>query len=279
VYKRQTDSFTYTISDGNGGTATASVTVTVNAADEVNNAPVANADTASVAEDGTVLVDVLGNDSDADGDIISITLFTQGSHGTVIEEVYGLRYTPEADYNGADSFTYTIGDGNGGTAAASVGVTVSSVNDAPVAVNDAAVLNEDSTVLIDVLANDSDIDGDSLAIILFSQGAHGTVVQEGGSMRYTPAATYNGTDSFTYTISDDNGGTAAGTVNITVNSVNDVPEAVNDNVTVNEDSTVLVDVLVNDTDADGDILSITGFTQGSHGTVAQEGSRLRYTPA
>jgi len=91
------------------------------------------------------------------------------------------------------------------------------VNDAPVAVNDSAVLNEDGTVLIDVLANDTDAEGDTITITGFIQGSNGTVAQEGESLRFTPDAGYYGADSFTYDITDSNGGNATGTVNVTVN--------------------------------------------------------------
>jgi len=185
----------------------------------VNNSPVAVNDSAIVNEDGTVLVDVLTNDSDVDGDTISITGFTQGTNGTVVQEGDNLRYTPDSNYNGADTFTYDISDGNGGIATATVNITVNPVNDVPVAIDDSVTVNEDSTVLIDVLVNDTDIDGDTLSITGFTQGTNGTVAQEGDSLRYTPNANYNGSDSFMYEISDGNGGIAVATVNITVNPI------------------------------------------------------------
>ncbi|MBU7005561.1 Ig-like domain-containing protein [Phosphitispora fastidiosa] len=269
------DNFGYTISDGNGGTATATVNVTINS---INDEPVAANETVTVNEDSTTLVDVLVNDTDVDGDTLSIAGFAQGTNGTVAQEGDSLRYTPDANYNGADSFSYTISDGNGGTVTATVNVTVTPVNDQPVAANDSAVVDEDGNVVIAVLANDTDVDGDTLSIAEFPQGSHGTVELADNKLRYTPTANYHGTDSFSYGISDGNGGTATATVNVTINSINDEPVAANETVTVNEDSTTLVDVLVNDTDVDGDTLSIAGFAQGTNGTVAQEGDSLRYTP-
>ncbi len=273
------DSFTYDMSDGISGTDTATVNVTVN---PVNDMPVANGDSVAVDEDSTVLIDVLVNDTDVDGDTIAINGFTQGTNGTVAQEGDSLRYTPDANYNGADSFTYDISDGNGGAATATVNVTVNSVNDAPVANDDTVAVNEDGTILIDVLVNDTDVDGDTIAISGFTQGTNGTVAQEGDSLRYTPDANYNGADSFTYDISDGNGGTATATVNVTVNPVNDAPVANEDTATVDEDGTVLIEllsaVLANDTDVDGDTLTVSGYTQGINGTVLQEGDYFRYTP-
>src|SRR6185436_7648889 len=105
-----TDSFTYTISDGNGGTATGTVNVTVTS---VNDAPTANADTASVAEDGSVTVTVLSNDTDPENDTLDVTAVTQGAHGTVVLNANDtVTYSPNANYSGTDSFTYTISDGN-----------------------------------------------------------------------------------------------------------------------------------------------------------------------
>jgi len=268
------DNFGYEISDGNGGTATATVNVTIN---PVNDAPAAVDDTISVDEDSNVPVAVLANDTDVDGDTLSITGFDQGTNGTVEQVENSLRYTPNANYNGADSFGYEISDSNGGTATATVYVTINPINDAPAAVDDSAVVDEDSNVVIDVLANDTDVDGDTLSIAEFPQGSHGTVELADNKLRYTPNANYYGTDSFSYGISDGNS-TVTATVNVIINSINDEPVVANETVTVNEDSTTLVDVLVNDTDADGDTLSITGFAQGTNGIVAQEGDSLRYTP-
>ncbi|MBW8906223.1 MAG: tandem-95 repeat protein [Betaproteobacteria bacterium] len=273
------DSFTYTISDGNGGTATGTVTVTITA---VNDAPVANADSATVAEDGTVDVAVLGNDTDADGDTLSVTAVIQGAHGTVaINPDKTVKYTPAANYNGSDSFTYTVSDGNGGTATGTVTITVTSVNDAPVANADSATVAEDGTVNVAVLGNDTDADGDTLSVASVIQSAHGTVaINPDKTVKYTPAANYNGSDSFTYTVSDGNGGTATGTVTITVTPVNDAPVANADSATVAEDGTVNVAVLGNDTDADGDTLTVTAVTQAAHGAVVINPDKtVKYTPA
>src|SRR6185436_12249209 len=132
-----TETFTYTISDGNGGTDTATVTVTVN---NVNEQPIATDDAATVAEDSTDnIINVLTNDTDPDGDTLTITTVGTGSQGGMIEIAEGatsIRYTPAADVFGTETFTYTISDGNGGSATATVTVTITPVNDDPDAVDD-----------------------------------------------------------------------------------------------------------------------------------------------
>src|SRR5207244_794803 len=130
------DSFTYTVSDGNGGTATGTVTITVTA---VNDAPVANADSATEVGEATGNETVLGNDTDPDGDSLSVAWGTQGTTGSVVNNPdKTVKYTPVANYNGSDSFTYTVSDGNGGTATGTVTITITAVNDAPVANADSA---------------------------------------------------------------------------------------------------------------------------------------------
>ncbi|PVV22441.1 MAG: hypothetical protein B6D78_05085, partial [gamma proteobacterium symbiont of Ctena orbiculata] len=264
-----TDSFTYTITDGNGGTDTATVTVTVGG---VNDAPVATDDATGTNEDTPVTVAVLPNDSDPDGDALTVTAVTQGANGSVtIDPVTGNPvYTPNPDFNGTDTFTYTIDDGNGGTDTATVTVNVGGVNDAPVATDDAIGTNEDTPVTIDVLPNDSDPDGDTLTVTSVTQGANGTVSIDpvSGNPVYTPNPDFNGTDTFTYTIDDGNGGTDTATVTVTVGAVNDAPLATDDAVGTNEDVPVTVDVLPNDSDPDGDTLTVTSVTQGTNGSVA-----------
>ncbi len=240
--------------DGNGGSATATVTVTVTG---VNDGPVAVDDAATTAEDTAVGVTVLTNDSDLDGDTLSIASVSTPAHGTAVIAGTSVTYTPAANYNGPDSFTYTVGDGNGGSATATVTVTVTGVNDGPVAVDDAATTAEDTAVSVTVLTNDSDLDGDTLAVSSVSMPAHGTAVIAGTAVTYTPALNYNGPDSFTYTVGDGNGGSATATVSVTVTGVNDGPVAVDDAATTAEDTAVSVTVLTNDSDLDGDTLRVS----------------------
>jgi alpha-tubulin suppressor-like RCC1 family protein len=241
--------------------------------------PVAVGDSATVAEDsGASAVNVLANDTDADGGPKTVESKTNGAHGTVTITGggSGLTYAPDANYCGPDSFTYTL---NGGSTA-TVSVTVTCVDDPPSAVGDSMTVAEDSLAnVLDVLANDTDVDGGAKTIVAKANGAHGTVTIIGGglSLTYAPDANYCGPDSFTYTL---NGGSTA-TVSVTVTCVDDPPTAVADSVTVAEDaSATAIDVLANDSDADGGAKSVADKTNGAHGIVAITGggSGLTYTP-
>src|SRR5690606_7466468 len=183
-----------------------------------NAAPVAVNDTGSLDEDTAVVLSVLANDSDPDGDPLSIASVTQGANGSVVVNPDGtLTYTPDADFHGTDGFTYTVSDGKGGTDTASVAVTVAPVNDAPVAADDTAGTAAGTAVTVSVLANDSDVDGDTLSVGSFTQGANGSVTDNGdGTLTYAPNAGFAGTDSFSYTATDGQGGTDTATVTVTV---------------------------------------------------------------
>lgn len=184
-----------------------------------NNPPNAVNDSATVDEDNSVGVAVLSNDSDPDGDTLTLQSYGQPSNGSVSDNGSVITYTPAANFNGTDSFNYTINDGNGNTDTATVFVTINAVNDSPVANDDQATTDEDVPVDVDVVANDTDIDGDSLFISSHSQPANGSVVDNGdGTVTYTPNSGYFGSDSFTYTVSDGSLSDTA-TVNLTVNEV------------------------------------------------------------
>ena len=215
-------SVTVSYTDGHGTLETLTSAQTAAVAN-INDAPIANDDSATTNEDTPVTVDVVANDTDVEGDTLTISAVTQGTNGTVTFAGGSVTYTPNGNFTGSDSFTYTVSDGNGGTSAATVNVSVNAVNDAPVANNDIATTNEDTPVTVNVVSNDSDVDGDSLTVSAVTQGTNGTVTFAGGSVTYTPNGNFNGSDSFTYTVSDGNGGTATATVSVTVNPVNDAP--------------------------------------------------------
>ncbi len=249
-----------------------------------NQAPVAVNDAPSVLEDsGANTIDVLANDID-DGPL-NITGVTQPLNGTVTFTTDDLAYEPDADFNGINTFTYTITDAYGATDTATVTVTVTNTNDAPVAVDDTATADENGGIIyIDVLANDGDIDLDSLTIDAITQGTDGTVMLETGNVSYEPDADFSGNDTFTYTIIDGNGGSDTATVNVTVVAVtatNQAPVAVNDTATVLEDSdATTIEVLDNDSDPDGDTLTISAVTQPTNGAVAiiDSGLNVTYVP-
>ncbi|WP_127469918.1 tandem-95 repeat protein [Thiomicrorhabdus aquaedulcis] len=260
------DSFTYTNAEGN----TATVNVTVN---PVNDPTVVVNDAATTDEDNAIDINVLANDTDIDGNVSAVASVTQGTNGTVAINTDGtVKYTPNANYSGSDSFTYTNAEGN----TATVNVTVNPVNDPTVVVNDAATTDEDNAIDINVLANDTDIDGNVSAVASVTQGTNGTVaINTDGTVKYTPNANYSGSDSFTYTNAEGN----TATVNVTVNPVNDPTVVVNDAATTDEDNAIDINVLANDTDIDGNVSAVASVTQGTNGTVAiNTDGTVKYTP-
>ncbi|HEY8333371.1 MAG TPA: DUF4082 domain-containing protein [Tardiphaga sp.] len=246
-----------------------------------NHIPVATADSGFNTPQGTQLTiaatSLLANDTDADGDILTITGAGLGVNGTAawISNTNSVTFTPTPGYTGPASFTYAISDGHGGTANGTVNLTVTaSSNNPPVATNDNgfstvqdAVLNITASAL---LANDTDLDGDTLTIVGVAGGVHGTASfnAQTNTVTFAPATGYTGLASFLYTISDGNGGTASGTVSLNVTAPpNHVPVANADNgLTTVQDSALDIQaasLLANDTDADGDTLTITGIVSGS----------------
>ncbi len=251
----------------------------------VNRDPVAATDNVSLDEDTTIDIDVLANDSDEDGDPITAAVLTQPAHGTATLNANGtIHYVPTHDYNGQDSFTYRLTDAVGGSAVGTVRITVRPVNDAPVANDDTSTADEDTIVAGSLVANDTDVDGDSLTGVLVAGPAHGTVVLgAAGAFTYTPAANFNGDDSFTYQASDGLLTSNTATVRIHLNPVNDAPVAVADTGSLDEDTTLTVappGVLTNDSDVDGDPLRAVLGDAPTHGTVTLLMSGgYTYTPA
>lgn len=218
------NSFSYQLKDADGNLSdTATVTISVAA---VGSPPTANDDTLAATEDTALSIDVandlLGNDTDPDmGNTISLNSFTQPplGEGTITDNMDGtLTYAPSADFNGATTFTYTAIDSDGNPSnTATVTINVAAVNDAPVAQDNSASTAFNTAVTISVLGNDSDVDGDALTVTAASTPANGsTTINGDNTITYTPATGFTGSDSFTYDISDGNGGTDTATVNVNV---------------------------------------------------------------
>ncbi|WPQ61162.1 Ig-like domain-containing protein [Chitinophaga sancti] len=267
------DSFTIEINDGNGGTATVTINITVTS---VNDAPTGTDQNVTTPEDTPYNGSVIG--SDVDGDALTYSKATDPSHGTATVNADGTyTYTPASNYNGPDSFTIEINDGNGGTTTVTINITVTAVNDAPTGVDQNITTPEDVAYNGSVVG--SDVDGDALAYSKASDPAHGTAtVNADGTYTYTPAANYNGPDSFTIEINDGNGGTTTVTINITVTAVNDAPTGADQNITTPED--VAYNGTVVGSDVDGDALTYSKDTDPTHGTAAiNADGTYTYTPA
>ena len=192
----------------------------------VGRVPVVRDDVATVVEDGTVVVDVLDNDEDPDGDLLEIRdITTAPEHGTAVVVDGQVVYTPADGYVGEDSFVYEACDADGMCDSAVVTVTVvpgGPDNRQPVAEDDVAEVDEDGEVTIAVLANDVDPDGDSLEIRdIVNEPGHGTATIVDGAVVYVPDADYDGEDSFTYQVCDSSGLCDTATVTVTVVAVPD----------------------------------------------------------
>ncbi|HIE98699.1 MAG: Ig-like domain-containing protein [Fuerstiella sp.] len=256
-----------------------------------NEAPVANNDSGyNVSEDNTLTVTgsgVLANYSDADGDPLTAVSVSGPANGSLTLNADGsFDYTPDANFNGSDSFTYVANDGSADSNTATVSINVTSIDDVPQAADDSYNVAEDGILNVTglgVLTNDIDADGDSLSATLVSGTTNGLLtLNSNGSFSYTPAAKFHGSDSFTYEVSDGRGDTTQATAVITVTSVNDGPVATGEAFSHDEDNTLNITaagVLLNDSDADGDTLSavlVSGAANGSV-TLYADGS-FDYTP-
>lgn len=269
------DSFVYSVKDPSGAYGTVMVVVTIN-----NVAPNAVNDTVSTNKNTFADFTVTTNDTDAGGDAVRITNITNPPHGDA--QLYSpgvIRYSPDTNYTGSDSFTYTLTDEDGATDTATVSITVANVNGPPVANPDTIIAPINTARVLDPRVNDTDPDGNSLTVTAKTNGAHGTVTFTSTSVTYTPTTSYAGPDAFTYTISDGAGGTDTATVNVTV-AANTAPDAVNDSKTVTMNTPSTFDPRVNDTDADGQTFSTTAVSTPSHGTasIGTYGLSVTYTP-
>ena len=319
-----TPTFQYTIGDGHGGSATATVNGIVS-----NVAPTANDDTGSVGEDGPVLVgNVVTNDTAALGNTITVTGASQG--GTVITVGVpvtlagggsftlnangGYSFDPGTAYNGlkagqtaTETVSYTIADGNGGTATASLVITIVGANDAPVVANETIPVTENVPAHGNVLGNDHDPDGDPLIVTSFSipgLGSHllpgapasipgvGTLtLASNGDVTFTPLPGYTGpVPPVTYSVDDGHGGTATGVLTLgPITPVNQAPVAHDDGVSTTQSTPLTFDPRGNDTDVDGDTLRMTSINgvaiDASHPVTVNGGTvslgtdgRLTFTP-
>lgn len=241
-----------------------SSTVTEGEIEFDNEQPVANDDAFNVeVESVDNVLDVLANDTDPDGDPLSIVDVSQPSNGQADVSNGTVVYTPASGFEGTDTFTYTIDDGFDGQDSATVTVTVQSPNQEPEAGDISVSTQLNQSVDVDVLAAASDPDGDTLVIASFSQPGNGTVSQVGDQLRYEPDSEFQGEDSFTYTVSDGQGGEATGTVTVTVAaaSANRAPVARYDEAIAPANGSVTVEVLANDFDPDGDELEVIHVEQ------------------
>lgn len=253
----------------------------------INAAPNAVADSASIVEDSRrASINVLENDTDPEGDTITLVSVTQPSQGGAAE-VSGafVLYTPVIGFVGSETFTYTIDDGNDNTATATVTLDVTAKPNTPPVLQDAAItVAEDSAqTLINVIANATDADDDTLTLeAVGTPSAGGSVSIVDNQISYAPALEFSGTETFTYTVNDGEGGVVSANVTITVTPrPNIVPIAENVVLTVEQDSSAtLIDAVSSASDADGDLLTLSAVSTPSQGGSASLlGGQISYAPA
>ncbi|MEU0495790.1 Ig-like domain-containing protein [Mycobacterium sp. NPDC006124] len=278
------DGFTYTVKDNVGLTSNAAtVSITIN---PVDDPPVGNPDSYSVAKGGTLTVGaaagLLVNDSDVDGPELSVGAATGPAHGTLeVLSDGSFSYTPAANYTGSDAFTYQVTDGNALSAPVTVSITVTGINAPPVGNPDSYSIGEDATLAVGapgVLSNDTDVDGPELFVSEATGAAHGALeVLSDGSFTYTPAANYYGSDSFTYQVSDGVTSSAPVTVTITITSVNDVPVTLDSTIPFPKNGYVGFSLANRSSDGDGDPLTGTLITTTQHGELYFNGTQLAFS--
>ncbi len=267
-----TDSFTFSINDGTTNSNTATISITI---DNINDAPTAIAQTISVDEDSNNNVITLSG-SDIEGDTLTYTIETAPANGTLSGTAPNLSYTPNANYSGSDSFTFSVSDGTATSNTATISITIDNINDAPIATAQTISVNEDSNNNVITLSG-SDIDGDTLSYTIESNPNNGTLSGTVPNLSYTPNANYTGTDSFTFSINDGTATSNIATVSITVININDAPKAIDQSITINEDSSNNV-ITLSGSDLDGDTLSYTVETTPGNGTLSGTAPNLSYTP-
>lgn len=274
------DSFTYSIVDARGGTSLpATVSVNISAA---NTPPVANNDSPSTPYN-TALANYnpRGNDTDADGDPITITGVSNFVNGTASSTSTTVSFTPTTNFSGTGSFRYNISDGRGGTSFATVSVNVGAApNSPPVANNDSANTPVNTTLSnFNPRTNDSDPNGDPITITGVSNFVNGTASFTSTTVSFTPTTNFTGTGSFRYNISDGRGGTAFATVSVAVSApANRAPVAVADARTTAYNTPITFDPRVNDSDPDGDPITVSQVSNFTNGTASFTPTSVTFTP-
>ncbi len=263
------DSIAFVVTDGQVDSAPATVSIAVT---PVNDAPEANAQTLSSAEDTPL--DILLTGSDIDGDILTYAILISPTHGSLSGTAPNLTYTPEENYSSSDSFTFSVNDGHASSEPATVSIELTAVNDPPVA-NLLSLSTPEDTALELVLTG-SDVESDTLTFTIISSPTYGILEGVAPNLSYTPEANTNGADSFTFSVNDGQVNSEPATVSIDVMPVNDTPVANPQSVSTVED--MPLDILLSGSDLDGDALSFILVSNPAHGTLGGTVPNLIYTP-
>ena len=263
------DTITYTANDGTNTSNTATITITIT---PINDPPVADDDTATTQQDTPTPITLSA--TDPDGDPLTYTITSGPTNGTLSGTAPNLTYTPNPNYAGPDTITYTANDGTNTSNTATITITITEVNDPPVADDDSITLDEDTTAPVTLSATDPD--GDPLTYTITSGPTNGTLSGTAPNLTYTPNPNYAGPDTITYTANDGTNTSNTATITITITEVNDPPVADDDSITLDEDTTA--PVTLSATDPDGDPLTYTITSGPTNGTLSGTAPNLTYTP-
>ena len=263
------DNFQFVVSDGVAQSATASVSITIQA---VNDAPVGQDFDLVGDEDSVIALSLEG--SDVDGDVLSFQLVDQPANGSISGTGSDLTYTPIADFNGQDQFSYQLSDGQIGAGPYAVTITVNAVNDLPVVVGESVATDEDVSLAVTLSA--SDVDGDILTFAITSGPGNGTLSGLAPDLLYTPNPDYFGDDSFTVVANDGTANSDPANVTISIVAVNDAPIGEQMSVVGNEDQTLAINLT--GLDVDGDPLSFAVLSAPTNGALSGTPPNLTYTP-
>jgi len=263
------EAFSYVVSDGELTSESSQVVVSVS---RTNHQPVADGKLIETTED--MSIGIILSASDPDSDPITFRILTPPAHGSLSGTAPDLFYSPEENFNGSDSFTFVANDGLVDSATATVGISITAVNDAPVISNQVVSVAEDASVAITL--NGSDVDGDAITFSVTTSPVYGELSGSLPILIYTPSENINGVDSLTFTASDGLAESAVATVDITITPVNDLPTADSQSLATDEDTTL--EVSLSGSDIDGDALSFIVTVQPQNGTLSGPLPSLIYTP-
>ena len=263
------DSFTYKANDGEADSAIVTVSITIAA---VNDAPIAGRLTTVVAEDTAKAITLVG--TDVEGSVLSYTVVTGPTNGTLSGTSPNLVYLPNPNVSGADSFTYKVNDGSVDSALATSSITIAAVNDSPVAQALTVEAIEDTTQVVTL--SGTDVEGSVLTYTVVTGPTKGTLSGTPPNLVYLPNPNVSGADSFTYKANDGSADSAPATVSITIAAVNDSPVAFNVSVKTEQGSRTEFSLV--GSDPDGSELTYALLTQPTKGTLSGNAPDLIYTP-
>ncbi|ACA84873.1 Ig-like domain-containing protein [Shewanella woodyi] len=263
------DSFTFKVNDGAIDSNIATVSININA---INDAPISNNQSVTVAEDTPKAITLIATDVEADS--LTFSLISSPSKGVLTGTLPNLTYTPNLNETGADSFTFKVNDGAIDSNIATVSININAINDAPISNNQSVTVAEDTPKAITLIA--TDVEADSLTFSLISSPSKGVLTGTLPNLTYTPNLNETGADSFTFKVNDGAIDSNIATVSININAINDAPISNNQSVTVAEDTPKAITLIATDVEANS--LTFSLISSASKGALTGTLPNLTYTP-